>query len=191
MKYCTCDSCDNVFEVSDAEKDKAGKWFVICPRCGSWCEINIEDFLIPEGTLVRLADGSEGTIRSFSDDDAVSLKDVVYHIGPNLGWYRRDAFEITETWKKLCHTGYGLQRVCHHPKNREQSSAPCYNCVDRARCNAELFDQLAAYEATDLTPAQVLAYKEFVGKILSFVREFASDLPTDRGGPCQKGRKEG
>lgn len=44
---------------------------------------------------------------------------------------------------------------------------PCYNCVDRAKCNADLFEQLAQYEDTDMTPEEVQTMKRLVGDIVA------------------------
>lgn len=40
--------------------------------------------------------------------------------------------------------GY-IRRVCHYPEN-QYGDSPCYNCIDRTRCNKDLFERLALYE---------------------------------------------
>ena len=166
MKWWTCESCDSgPVDVLNHAKKINDTWYVVCPQCGSKSEVDIEDFLLPEGTEVQFDDGSLGTIAGYNDAGAKTAQDIAYIIGPECGQHRRDTFTVKKTWKKLRQISGGLQRVCHHPQNEEWSNAPCYGCVDRGRCNAELFEQLAAYERTNLRPDQVADYKAFGNKL--------------------------
>lgn len=40
--------------------------------------------------------------------------------------------------------GY-IIRVCHYPENQFADNS-CLGCVDRTKCNADLFERLATYE---------------------------------------------
>lgn len=62
-----------------------------------------------------------------------------------------------------------VERNCQYPKNL-QGEIPCYNCIDRVKCNADLILRLAEYEDTELTPEQINELKNHnadVGKMVS------------------------
>lgn len=162
MKWWMCENCDSrPIEALNCAKKINDTWYIVCPQCGSKSEFDIEDYLLPKGTEVQFNDGSRGTIAGFTDTGAATAQDILYIIAPEGRQYRRDAFVVKDTWKKLRRVEGGIQRVCHHPQNEEWSNAPCYNCVDRGRCNAELFERLAAYEDTDMLPERIAEYKVF------------------------------
>lgn len=164
-----CEDCASTpVEVLKAAKKIGKHWFVICSVCGKEEKIDIEDYLIPEGTSVLLKSGECKTVSGYDDSIAKTAEEILYILNPGGIRYLSTDFQVEETWKKLRRTQYGLQRVCHHPKNEEWSNFPCYNCVERTKCNAELFDQLAAYEDTDLTPEQVAKYKAFGEKLIGW-----------------------
>lgn len=51
--------------------------------------------------------------------------------------------------------GGRIARVCHYPRNEERSNVPCYNCVDRAKCDHDIYNALWLYEASGLSPEDV------------------------------------
>lgn len=65
-----------------------------------------------------------------------------------------------DRWKKLKRTRYGIERICHYPQNMKGCNIPCYNCVDRAKCNADLYEQLAKYEDSGITPEATMRYRD-------------------------------
>ncbi len=43
----------------------------------------------------------------------------------------------------------------------------CYGCDKRTQCNANLFDRLAAYEMSKLSPEVVMNYKTFEDEVIA------------------------
>ena len=54
---------------------------------------------------------------------------------------------------------FGIDRVCYYPKKMQNMT--CYSCLDRTKCNADIFERLAEYEDTGLSPEMVMEYKIF------------------------------
>lgn len=52
--------------------------------------------------------------------------------------------------------GECVYRICHYPEN-QVGNAPCYGCADRAKCNHDIFERLAAYEESGLSPEEIKA----------------------------------
>ena len=62
-----------------------------------------------------------------------------------------------------------IERNCQHPQNL-QGEMPCFNCVDRTKCNSDLIARLVEYEDTGLAPEQINKLKNHnadVGKMVS------------------------
>lgn len=183
MKYCTCPHCDTYFKLAGASKDSLG-WHTICPDCGGSFDIDIADYVVPEGTLVGLRTGMKGFVSTFTDQYAADFEEIVYLITYRVGAdertarARRTEFEIIEDWRLLKRTEFGVERVCHYLANQEQSNVPCYNCIDRTRCNADIFERLVRYEDTGLTPDMVVEYKKFEDDLVrnSFTLRHILDL---------------
>lgn len=177
MKYCTCPYCDREFELTNASKDSMG-WHTDCPRCGAKLDVDIEDYAVPQGTLVQFDGGLRGVVADFKDEYATELGEIVYLVNYRVGRtelskrMRRCEFDLVEDWKLLKRTDYGIERVCHYPKNQEWSNAPCYNCCDRARCNADIFERLAKYEDTEMPPDTVAEYKKFEDELVQKGQSF-------------------
>ncbi len=172
MKYCTCPHCDTGFEFTGASKDNLG-WHTACPDCGGSFDIDIEDYLVPEGTMVKFNGGTTGFVWKVNDAYATELAEVVYlvsyYVGakPHIARLRRNQFELADDWRLLKRTKYGIERVCHYPKNQEWGNAPCYGCADRVKCNHDIFERLAQYEDTGLTPDVVAEYKKFEDELVA------------------------
>ena len=171
MKYCTCPHCDTNFEFTGASKDNLG-WHTACPDCGGSFDIDIEDHVVSEGTLVGLHTGMKGFVSTFTDQYATEFDEIVYLVTYRVGAeeratrVRRSEFDIIEDWRLLKRTKFGVDRVCHYPKNQEWGNVPCYNCVDRAKCNHDIFERLAQYEDTGLMPDVVAEYKKFEDELV-------------------------
>ena len=147
---CECPDCMNRFAVNNAFRNESG-WNVCCPVCGCIFDIDIEDFALPEGTLVQLKDGTQGRILRYYDD-CTKFEDIRYdvqidrNLGRELRCLNRSQFSIIGDWRLLRRTRYGIERVCHYPQNQEYGNVPCYNCADRTKCNADIFERLCRYE---------------------------------------------
>lgn len=53
----------------------------------------------------------------------------------------------------------GVERVCHH---KADGSLECFACRKRTQCNAAIFERLAEYEDTGMTPAEFNFVKNFM-----------------------------
>ena len=172
MKYCTCPHCDTNFKFDGASKDNLG-WHTACPDCGGSFDIDIEDHVVSEGTLVGLHTGMKGFVSTFTDQYAAEFDEIVYLVTYRVGTderttrVRRDEFDIIEDWRLLKRTKFGVERVCHYPKNQEWGNVPCDGCADRAKCNHDIFERLARYEDTGLTPDVVAEYKKFEDELVA------------------------
>lgn len=62
-----------------------------------------------------------------------------------------------------------IERVCHfYPEKYVfHGGWACCECEKRAKCNANLFDRLAAYEMSQLSPEVVMAYKTFEDEVIA------------------------
>jgi len=171
-KYCDCLQCGEFFELTGASKDMLG-WHTACPECGGSFDIDIEDYVVPAGTLVQLPSGEKGVVSDFRDEYAEEMGDILYLVTYRIGHKehmvraRHSALTIIEDWRKTRRNELGIERVCHYPKNQEWSNVPCYNCVDLTRCNADIYERLAQYEDTGLTRDLVAAYKQFADELVA------------------------
>ena len=181
MKYCTCPHCDIDFEFTGASKDNLG-WHTGCPDCGGSFDIDIKDFLVSEGTMVKFDGNTTGLVWKVNDAYATEFAEIVYlvsyYVGvkPHIARLRRSQFELADDWRLLKRTKYGIERVCHYPKNQEWGNVPCYNCVDRVKCNHDIFERLAQYEGTGLTPDVVAEYKKFEDELVASGLTFGAVL---------------
>lgn len=184
MTKCKCRNCDEYFDFTTAQQN-SGRWAAICPHCKHPNEIDIKDYLVPIGTQIQFTGGSfikgdTGTISGYIHENAGVFENILYIIdrGPNrvLCHAHRSNFEILPTWKKLRRVGDCLQRVCHYPRNQAYSNAPCYNCVDRTKCNADIFEALATYEATDFRPEDLVALKAALAKHNLTIEELIANI---------------
>lgn len=190
MTKCRCRNCDEYFDFTTAQQE-SGRWAAICPHCKHPNEIDIKDYLVPIGTQIQFTGGSfikgdTGTISGYIHENAGVFENILYIIdrGPNrvLCHAHRSNFEILPTWKKLRRVGDCLQRVCHYPRNQAYSNVPCYNCIDRTKCNADIFEALATYEATDFRPEDLVALKAALAKRNLTIEELITDLTKNQKG---------
>lgn len=45
----------------------------------------------------------------------------------------------------------GVERICHYG----HQDCTCYDCIDRTKCNADIFEKLAVYEELGKTPEEL------------------------------------
>ena len=89
--------------------------------------------------------------------------------------------------------GDRIERICHYGHKDKM----CYGCIDRTKCNADIFASLAAYEDTDLPPEICREYKTFEDEIVSkgvTVKRIVELMNAEAEGrlvvlPCQKGER--
>lgn len=170
MKYIQCMNCDEWFEFDGASWDQYGGWHTGCPCCNSSFDIDIEDFVIPEGTLVRMkAAPGNGRVIKIDTNNVTEFQNINYLVefDDNIGvWLRYSQIEVVDDWRLLVRTpSNGIQRVCHFPKNKEYGNAPCYGCADRTKCNAAIFERLTTYEDSGFTPEEVQQIAETIKRI--------------------------
>ena len=71
-------------------------------------------------------------------------------------------------------TEYGIERVCHYYPEDEKM---CYGCVKRTQCNADLFECLASYQDSGLSPEEVEGLKNSYNQLqASFDQVYQSNL---------------
>lgn len=75
--------------------------------------------------------------------------------------------EQHNNWKLLKRNDFGIDRVCHY-----QGKNKCYNCYERAKCNADIFERLTRYEDTEMPPETVAEYKKFEDELVRSGRSF-------------------
>jgi len=157
LKYCNCLTCDAYFEMKKAERRK-GRWYASCPDCGCLAEIDIDDYVVPTGTYVKISPNHYGEIVKCSHKNAKDYSEILYLVlleddgEESTFWAKRSDFTLAEDWRKIRRDENGFHRVCHYPANQEYSNVPCYNCADRAKCSYDIYAQLNAYEESDMQP---------------------------------------
>ena len=167
MRFTECNNCLEYVEARDFFK-KDSEWCCICPKCSAEIKIrDIEDFLLPPGTKIEISDGRFGIIDSWTGTSPDNFNDIEYNIrlidDDSFLTLSSKHFKLISDWRLTERTSSRVVKVCHYPKNQEYSNVPCYNCVDRAFCNRDILERLAAYEDSGLRPDEV---KELKGKMI-------------------------
>lgn len=121
--------------------------------------------MLEVGERVRTSDGKVGSIKEFRIPEThVDFEEVVYFVHFGMSgygtFYPRHELTQPADWRLTRRDKYGVQRECHYPRNREYGNVFCTNCVDRTKCNADIFERLAQYEDTGLLPEEILKMKE-------------------------------
>lgn len=75
-----CWNCGNEFNGSFSN-DELG-WHGYCEECDSSFDVDIEEYLIPNGTKVRLADGRIGIVDGNDEEESEKFEDINYYICP-------------------------------------------------------------------------------------------------------------
>lgn len=164
MRYTVCPNCSEYIPVLSADKDELG-WHTSCQRCKGSFDIDIEDYLLDIGVRVRTSDDKIGVVKERSiSGNHIDFEEAVYFVHFGISgygtFYPRCQLTTPADWRLTRRDQYGVSRECHYPKNQEYGNTPCYNCVDRTKCNADIFERLARYEDTGLLPEEILKMKE-------------------------------
>lgn len=176
MRYSECLNCGEQNEVLSASRDELG-WHTTCSHCGGSYDIDIEDFLLPNGIEVEMPDGTYGVIDGNDAKTARESEDIRYCVCPNIftleaDWsqhyrmFKRSELAVVESWRLTRRYKDLVSRVCHYPRNLEHSNVPCYNCADRTKCNADIFERLAQYEDSGYKPDDLLRYRALENELI-------------------------
>lgn len=76
-----CLQCGYEFELESASNDELG-WHTICPECEGSFDIDIKDYLVPNGTKVFYGAGQRGIIDGNDADNSEEFDDINYYICP-------------------------------------------------------------------------------------------------------------
>lgn len=100
-----CLNCGNEFYDS-VSNDRFG-WHGYCTSCHSSFDVDIEDYLVPDGTKVRFHDGRIGIVDWNDNEDTEEYENINYCVCPiefthlenwsdHYVWLLREEFEIVE-----------------------------------------------------------------------------------------------
>lgn len=100
-----CWICGHEFEDS-LSQDACG-WYGYCPECDSSFDVDIEEYLVPNGTKVKLADGRICEVDGNDEEVSEEFEDINYYVCPIEFTYKknwsdhyivvlREEFEIME-----------------------------------------------------------------------------------------------
>lgn len=100
-----CWICNSEIE-SNLSNDEYG-WYSYCNECNSSFDVDIEEYLIPNGTKVKFADGRIGIIDGNDNENSEEFDDINYYVCPieftNMRYWSdyyvmllRSDFEIVE-----------------------------------------------------------------------------------------------
>lgn len=57
-------------------------WGGYCEECGSSFDVDIEEYLVPNGTKVKFADGRIGIVDGNDNEDTDEFNDINYYVCP-------------------------------------------------------------------------------------------------------------
>ena len=100
-----CLNCGNEFYDS-ISNDRFG-WHGYCIDCHSSFDVDIDDYLVPDGTKVKFYDGRIGIVDWNDNEDTEEFEDINYCVCPieftneeywsdHYVWLLREEFEIVE-----------------------------------------------------------------------------------------------
>ena len=162
MRFVECKNCFEQVEAKDFYKEDSG-WCCTCPKCKATIKIrDIENFLLPPGTKIEISDGRLGVVDGYANTLANQFEEIEYRIRltnendmNNIIVLSSRHFKTTHNWRLTEKTTSRIVKVCHYPKNRDYSNAPCYNCADSSKCFFDILERLAEYEDTGLLPEEI------------------------------------
>lgn len=186
MKYSECLDCGELNEMVSASRDELG-WHTSCPHCGGSYDIDVEDFLLPNGTKVEMPDGTVGIVDGNDSETSDEFDDINYYVCPimytheevwsnHYRMHRRSELTLVEEWRLTRRYKDLVSRVCHYPRNEEYSNVPCYNCVDRTKCNADVFERLAQYEDSGYKPEDLARFRQLEDELIEASETTLFDL---------------
>ena len=99
-----CLNCDTENKFTGASNDELG-WHVMCPICDTSYDIDIEKYLIPNGTKVTYWGNGVGIVDGNDANDSEEFNNINYFVCPiefthEKNWsdyynmFRRDEFEL-------------------------------------------------------------------------------------------------
>jgi len=186
MKYSECLDCGELNEMVSASRDELG-WHTSCPHCGGSYDIDVEDFLLPNGTKVEMPDGTVGIVDGNDSETSDEFDDINYYVCPimytheevwsnHYRMHRRSELTLVEEWRLTRRYKDLVSRECHYPRNEEYSNVPCYNCVDRTKCNADIFERLAQYEDSGYKPEDLARFRQLEDELIEASETTLLDL---------------
>ena len=81
VKYVSCKHCNHVFEFYDASNSNSN-WYITCPKCKGNFDIDINDYIIPNGTLVKLPNYAYGIVDGNDSENTERFVDINYYVCP-------------------------------------------------------------------------------------------------------------
>lgn len=75
-----CWNCENEFDGS-ISNDAFG-WHSYCKRCDMSFDVDIEDYVVPNGTKVRFHDGRTGIVDGNDNEVTEEFEDINYYVCP-------------------------------------------------------------------------------------------------------------
>lgn len=80
MRIIKCWNCGHEF-IGSLSNDGLG-WHSYCEECESSFDVDIEDYLIPNGTKVKFTDGRIGIVDGNDNEDTDEFDDINYYVCP-------------------------------------------------------------------------------------------------------------
>ena len=80
-KIVMCLNCGKEFTFESASNDGLG-WHTTCPECKGSFDIDIQSYLLPNGTKIRLADATIGIIDGNDAETTDEYKNINYYVCP-------------------------------------------------------------------------------------------------------------
>jgi hypothetical protein len=91
---------------SSLSNDELG-WHGCCEECGGTFDVDIEEYLVPNGTKVKFANGRIGVVDGNDNEDTEEYENINYCVCPiefthlenwsdHYVWLLREEFEIIE-----------------------------------------------------------------------------------------------
>lgn len=97
-KIVTCLNCGEVFNLTSASNDEMG-WHILCPKCEGSFDVDIEKYLIPNGTIVKYSGTKFGVIAGNNSETSEEFENINYYVCP-----------IEETYKEVWSNDYVMLR---------------------------------------------------------------------------------
>lgn len=76
-----CFNCGETMELTNATNDELG-WHTSCTECGSSFDVDIEKYIIPNGTKVKVSDDWIGIVDGNDAVDTDNFQDINYYVCP-------------------------------------------------------------------------------------------------------------
>ena len=80
MRIIKCWNCGHEF-IGSLSNDELG-WHSYCEKCESSFDVDIEEYVVPNGTKVKFADGRIGIVDGNDNEDTEEFDDINYYVCP-------------------------------------------------------------------------------------------------------------